>query len=55
MTLEYETWYFLLAAGRGDRQLVHQRAPTVTRRDLAIVGAIALGYVALIKAFVMVY
>ena len=54
VTLEYETWYFVLAlaAAIGNWSA---STPIVTRRDLGVVGAITVGYVALIKAFVMVY
>ena len=54
VTLEYETWYFLLAMTAAVSNW-SSTVPTVTRKDLKIVGAIALGYFALIKAFVMVY
>ncbi len=54
VTLEYETWYVLLAlAGAVTRWTKTPHLPD--RRDLFVIGAISAGYFALIKAFAMIY
>lgn len=54
VTLEYETWYVLLALGGAVANWTKARH-VPNRQDLYIVAAISVGYFALIKGFAMVY
>jgi O-antigen ligase len=54
VTLEYETWYFILALTAAVGNWT-STPTTIDRRDLINIGATAIGFFALIKAFVMVY
>ena len=54
VTLEYETWYLLLAACAA----VGRYAPTpmpVERRDLKIIGATLVGFVVVVQIFAILY
>lgn len=54
VTLEYETWYFLLALSAAVTRWTNK--PHIPdRKDLVVIGAISVGYFALIKAFAMMY
>ncbi len=54
VTLEYETMYFIWGLMAGARNFSDGEAP-FTKRDAKIIGAIVVGYFALIKGFVMAY
>lgn len=54
VTLEYETFYFLLALGAAAGR--HAATPaTFTKRDAGILAGIAIGFFVLIKSIVMAY
>jgi putative inorganic carbon (hco3(-)) transporter len=54
VTLEYETWYFILALTAAASNWT-STPTTIDRKDLINIGATSVAFFVLIKAFVMVY